>query len=339
MTAPVRGLAGRLGLDERAQLFGRARAKEDPSGQQYPHPLGEANATIIGIVILASVSCAGLKTLQDYDEPCAFGPAENLGPGVNGPFFEGSPPSGPDERTPLFTSSRKERSTGPFRVDSSADGKAWGESVNLGPPVDDPPAGDFALRLSLNEQTLYFSSNRQGGIGSSDVYVARRKSTNQTWDPPENLGPLTTLRRTRHFQPRLGHRATIRRNRHEPPEAAQRLAEPINGPCAEFSPWIAPGGLTLYFASNRPGNIGIVDIWVTPNGHERFVGSDRKPWRKRQHPVSMDPWAIHCRQPTQALLHVDPARRAWRPDCGFFNCFDLYVTTLRCSGQSNEHRP
>jgi hypothetical protein len=64
MTAPVRGLAGRLGLDERAQLFGRARAKEDPSGQQYPHPLGEANATIIGIVILASVSCAGLKTLQ-----------------------------------------------------------------------------------------------------------------------------------------------------------------------------------------------------------------------------------------------------------------------------------
>jgi hypothetical protein len=101
----------------------------------------------------------------------------------------------------------------------SADGKAWGESVNLGPPVDDPPAGDFALRLSLNEQTLYFSSNRQGGIGSCDVYVARRRSTNQTWDPPENLGPLTTLRRTRHFPPhrRRATRCTSTGRRHSTP--------------------------------------------------------------------------------------------------------------------------
>jgi hypothetical protein len=38
--------------------------------------------------------------------PCVYGAVENLGAGVNTPFFEGSPTVSADERTPFFTSER-----------------------------------------------------------------------------------------------------------------------------------------------------------------------------------------------------------------------------------------
>jgi hypothetical protein len=47
----------------------------------------------------------------------------------------------------------------------------WGEAVNVGPSINTTSANENGLRLSLDEKTLYFSSNRPGGFGSSDLYV------------------------------------------------------------------------------------------------------------------------------------------------------------------------
>ena len=308
----------------------------------------QVQRTAIAIVILAGASCAGFNVRQDPNEPCAFRPAENLGPGVNGPLFEGSPTVSADEKTLLFTSSRAENGQQDLFVSTRGrTGEAWGKPVNLGPPVDDPTAGDFALRLSLDDQALYFSSNRQGGFGSSDVYVARRKSANHPWGPPENLGPLinteayeafptpsadgNTLyfnRSTTFDSPDSDIWATSRTNEHEPWGAAQRLAEPVNGPGAEFSPWIAPSGLTLFFASNRPGNIGVVDIWVARRSSTS--ASWKAPHNLGPNVNTPSAWTLGpFMSANQRRLYFMSTRRGelGGPDCGFINCFDLYLTT------------
>jgi len=43
--------------------------------------------------------------------------------------------------------------------------------------------------LSPDKQELYFSSNRPGGYGGSDIYVSRLRP-NGRWSSPQNLGPL-----------------------------------------------------------------------------------------------------------------------------------------------------
>lgn len=55
--------------------------------------------------------------------------------------------------------------------------------------------------LSPDEQTLYFSSNRPGGIGGLDVYVSRYDAANYSWSEPENMGwPINSPNDEIHFK-------------------------------------------------------------------------------------------------------------------------------------------
>lgn len=45
--------------------------------------------------------------------------------------------------------------------------------------------------------------------------------------------------------------------------APTKLPDLINLPSNEFSPFVAADGITMYFASDRPGGLGQTDIWVT----------------------------------------------------------------------------
>lgn len=56
--------------------------------------------------------------------------------------------------------------------------------------------------------------------------------------------------------------------------APQNLGPTVNSPFSELGPAISKDGLSLYFASNRPGGSGAFDIWVsqprsTPHGSRR----------------------------------------------------------------------
>lgn len=67
------------------------------------------------------------------------------------------------------------------------DGK-WTRPKNLG---DDLNSADSELtpHLADDSRTLYFASNREGGYGSFDIYVARREDDSFTkWSTPTNLG-------------------------------------------------------------------------------------------------------------------------------------------------------
>jgi len=86
--------------------------------------------------------------------------------------------------------------------------------------VDDNPT------LTGDLLEIYFTSRREGGEGSTDIWFARRRDPADPFDPPE---PVTELN-TSEF---------------------------------ESSPAVSHDGLTLWFGSERDGGLGDVDIWVS----------------------------------------------------------------------------
>ena len=102
----------------------------------------------------------------------------------------------------------------------------WSEPVNLGCVVNSS-AEDRGPALSKNGLSLYFSSTRPGGFGTSDLWVSQRASEDDPWGPPVNLGAV------------------------------------INTSSAETGPFLSRDGHYLFFQSNRPGGFGLQDIWVS----------------------------------------------------------------------------
>jgi len=102
----------------------------------------------------------------------------------------------------------------------------FGTATNLGPTVNSS-SDDAIAHTSPDGLELYFYSERPGGYGSGDLYVARRQTTHDDWGPPVNLGPT------------------------------------VNSPRGDWGPYLSVDGLTLFFASDRPGGYGSIDIWVT----------------------------------------------------------------------------
>lgn len=102
-------------------------------------------------------------------------------------------------------------------------GGEWGIPENLGPVVN--TAGDEeAPFITADGQTLFFSSTGLAGYGDQDLYFSRRQKDG-SWSPPVNLGP------------------------------------PVNSPYRELGFFVSNDGRTGYFASNRPGGQGGMDIY------------------------------------------------------------------------------
>ncbi|MEJ7661352.1 MAG: OmpA family protein [Hymenobacter sp.] len=138
-------------------------------------------------------------------------------------------------------------------------GQEWTAPRNLGPLVNSK-AWDSQPSLSADGRTLYFSSQRGGGLGGHDIYVTTI-GTDGTWMAPRNLGA------------------------------------PINTPGDDLAPFIHASGTTLYYATNGLVGLGSSDIfraelddkgqWGTPrnlgyplntfaNEASLFISSDNK---------------------------------------------------------------
>jgi hypothetical protein len=109
---------------------------------------------------------------------------------------------------------------------ASAEWSEWSVPVNLGATVNSPFA-DNLPDLSRDGLSLYFSSNRPGGLGAGDLWVSRRASVDDAWGVPVNLGPT------------------------------------VNSSVGDLGPNVSPDGHYLFFTSNRPGGLGLNDIWVS----------------------------------------------------------------------------
>lgn len=164
--------------------------------------------------------------------PVPFEPI-NLGSNINSEHDEYAPTLTADEQTLIFTRKKPReelayiefgREYEDFYVSVRENGE-WSPAENLGPPIN-TVNNEGAQSISADGMHLYFTAcNRPGGMGSCDIYYARRMGN--TWSEPINLGP------------------------------------PINTSAWESQPSISPDGRTLYFTSNRQGNLGRMDIWVS----------------------------------------------------------------------------
>jgi len=85
---------------------------------------------------------------------------------------------------------------------------------------------DVNLNMSHDGEILILSINRSGTFGDNDLYVSFKISENK-WSAPRNMGP------------------------------------DINTKYREVTPFISQDLKTLYFASNRPGGLGGMDIYVS----------------------------------------------------------------------------
>ena len=126
----------------------------------------------------------------------------------------------------------------------------WEEAVNLGPPINTSDI-DAVPWITADGLELYFHSNRPGGCGGRDIWVATRSSTSDTWGEPENLGAV------------------------------------VNSPADDTCPCLSPDGLVLVFSDWesisgpwRPGGLGRSDMWITRRK------STADPWEP---PVNLGP--------------------------------------------------
>jgi OOP family OmpA-OmpF porin len=70
----------------------------------------------------------------------------------------------------------------------------WSEPKSLGKTINLPKCDEMTPYMAADGETLYFSSNRPGGLGDNDIWVTRRLDSSwQKWSAPLNMGsPINT---------------------------------------------------------------------------------------------------------------------------------------------------
>lgn len=153
--------------------------------------------------------------------------AQPLSNKINTPNFnEGAQSISPDGKYLFFTGCNRPDGLG--RCDiyvSRKEGLDWGKPINLGKVINSP-YWDSQPSISPDGNTLYFVSNRPGGIGGYDIWKSNLTEEGQ-WTEPVNLGPK------------------------------------INTPYDENTPFMHADGKTLYFSSDGWPGLGNKDVFYS----------------------------------------------------------------------------
>lgn len=70
----------------------------------------------------------------------------------------------------------------------------WTEPKNLGKKINGSKSNEITPYLAADGETLYFSSDRPGGLGDNDIWMSKRLDNSwEKWSDPVNLGsPINT---------------------------------------------------------------------------------------------------------------------------------------------------
>jgi Tol biopolymer transport system component len=206
-----------------------------------------------------------------------WGTAVPLPPPVNSEFGDSGPCISADGLSLYFASDRP-GTHGSYDIwvtTRPALSDPWGEPINLGLTVNSE-AYDNHPSISTDGLTLYFDSRRTGGLGSDDIWVTTRTTTNDPWGEPVNLGPtintnnidlspnISSESLTFFFDTRIPDRdiwMTTRRTSDDDWGSPVNLGPPVNTSDDDTDPSICVDGSMLYFASYRPGGVGRQDLW------------------------------------------------------------------------------
>jgi len=163
---------------------------------------------------------------DDWGEP------EPLGANINTSDFEGHPSISADGLELYFcawtTNVRPGSGSSDIWVTSrSSLSEPWAEPMNLGEVVNSS-AFEGEQDISADGLCLVFSGDRTGGSGGWDIWVTTRKTKEDPWGDPVNLGPE------------------------------------INSTGTDTMADISDDGSMLFFASDRSGKQSVFDIWQAP---------------------------------------------------------------------------
>jgi len=117
-------------------------------------------------------------------------------------------------------------------VNPTAHFSTWSEPVNLGSTIN-TTFNEQGPTLSNDELSLYFGSDRPGGIGGFDVWVSQRACKDCAWEAPLDLGPA------------------------------------VNTASDETGPGLSVDGHLLFFRSTRPGGAGLGDVFLSKRANPK----------------------------------------------------------------------
>lgn len=165
-----------------------------------------------------------------------LGEAEIFAPGIASTrFSEVRLTVSPDGMTALWFSRNRPGGPGGYDIWMSRRTPAgWGGAV---PVPFNSPGRDFDPAFSADGRSVYFCSDRPGGMGGDDLW--RVSATPAGFGEPEHLGPA------------------------------------VNSAGREWAPMLAPDGSRLLFSSDRPGGAGRQDLFVAHRRGAGFAPAER----------------------------------------------------------------
>lgn len=155
-----------------------------------------------------------------------WSPPDNLGAPVNSRNWESQPSLGSDGRTLYFVRGMQARDgiqNMDIFVTRIQDDGTFSAPEKLGPQIN-TPFQEESVQIHPDGRTLYFSSNGHPAFGGLDIFVSR-KGEDDVWGPALNLG------------------------------------WPINSGGDENSLLVSADGRIAYFASDRAGGLGELDLY------------------------------------------------------------------------------
>lgn len=203
--------------------------------------------------------------------------AKPLSGKVNTLFKEGGQQITPDARWMVFSAKDYPEGLGSFDIYLSVQTKnGWSERMHAGNTINSE-FWESAPCLSPDKKQLYFSSDRPGGYGGTDLYVSTLMA-NGKWSTPQNLGPSINTpgdescpfvhadNQTLYFNSNghLGYGGTdlfLTRKTNQGFSIPQNLGYPINTIDDEGSLFVASDALTGFLASDRADSKGGLDIY------------------------------------------------------------------------------
>ena len=179
-----------------------------------------------------------------------FGAPVNLGAPINSPYNDFCPSPLRGGHRFMFVSNRPGGCGGSDIYLTRRHGESeWEAPVNLGCEVNSSAdeAGPVLSFAESGPPTLYFSSNRAGGLGGSDLYQSLKANS---WPFDDDDGDR--------------HETEVEYQSRKDDSWSFGPAEPVssvNSAYDDMQPSVRHDGRELVFASNRPGGQGGFDIW------------------------------------------------------------------------------
>ena len=195
---------------------------------------------------------------------------------INSPSHDACIALSPDGQQ-LFVYKPGKAGMGDIYVSQRKENNTWTEPLSLGDRINTKHREPSAS-ISADGQTLYFSSDRPGGLGGLDIYKSQRLADG-TWGAPENLGPSINTEydedspfvqgMQRLYFSSQGHSSmggfdifVSEADAQGQWTAPRNLGYPINTTDDDIYWVVSADGRRGYYASSKKGGFGEKDIYV-----------------------------------------------------------------------------